>query len=162
MHAYMYQHIAAHSENTRTHTYCCPVSLCLRRPVAGFVNLCPSALSSRNLRATVKHELLHALVCVWVVGGVRCEVWEDGVWVVGGVRCEVWEDGVWVWSVVGGAGVGVRCVGGGVRCGRMVCGCVVCGVRCGCGCKMCGCEVWKDSVWVWCEVCTYQECVGMW
>ena len=117
MHAYMYQHIAAHSENTRTHTYCCPVSLCLRRPVAGFVNLCPSALSSRNLRATVKHELLHALVCVWVVGGVRCEVWEDGVWVcglwwevwvwvldvwVGGGRWEVWEDGVWV--------CGVRCV----------------------------------------------------
>ena len=70
--------------NTHTPTHACmqaPWRLALiwitsplhSRPVAGFVNLCPGALSSRNLKATVKHELLHALVSVCV--GVRCG-WE--------------------------------------------------------------------------------------
>ena len=38
------------------------------RPVAGFINICPTALQAsliRDLRATVKHEVLHAIVsCV--------------------------------------------------------------------------------------------------
>jgi len=38
----------------------------LFRPIAGSVNLCPNAIQGNDMEqviATVKHELLHAMVC---------------------------------------------------------------------------------------------------
>lgn len=43
------------------------VYVCVRRPVAGYANLCPAMISSQpqefeGMLSTVKHEIIHALV----------------------------------------------------------------------------------------------------
>lgn len=38
------------------------------RPIAGSVNLCPDAIQGNDMEqviATLKHELLHAMVCIY-------------------------------------------------------------------------------------------------
>ena len=43
------------------------------RPIAGFINICPTALQAsliRDLKATVKHEVLHVLVSDFIKSGI--------------------------------------------------------------------------------------------
>ena len=43
------------------------------RPIAGFINICPTALQAsliRDLKATVKHEVLHVLVSDFIGSGI--------------------------------------------------------------------------------------------
>ena len=54
--------------------------LSVNRPIAGSINLCPDAVQGSDMEkviTTVKHELLHALVCIVSLNAVAKECLHD-------------------------------------------------------------------------------------